>query len=400
MKDLSILIGGKVVNGLFGLFLFHLIKTFLFPSLYIDFSKTFALLTLMATFTGGAISGLMLKRGFSSAAHTGIVRYWLLFFALLTVLIVELMLAIGSLPVIYRFQVYVYLLSNLLAAIALIDFQMKQQFLQMTLLDTLRLLLPVSGLLLASRFFNSSSLTVGTVLWYLSAGNLYGVYYFLRRVPTPAVEAGAETRHYLRQNWKADLWYSIWFSSFNALFQVLVTVDRQWISKQFTALQASRLAYTADQVCRVANGLIFPINTKISSQLGAYIRQQQFQQFSKSLRTGALLSSGFGLLLTGGWYAGLMLCRHWGIETGIDLPYAILYTLSTALFLSALILQKRFDYTRYKSAPALLLGLAFLLAHVFAPYVPIPVYVLTAPAFFLFILILGHAGRTRLAMDR
>ncbi|MCY1536863.1 hypothetical protein D9M68_723350 [compost metagenome] len=177
-----------------------------------------------------------------------------------------------------------------------------------------------------------------------------------------------------------------------------MTVDRQWISKQFSALQASRLAYTADQVCRVANGLIFPVNTKISSQLGAYVRQQQFQRFSKSLRTGALLSSGFGLLLTGSWYAGLVLCRHWGIETGIDLPYAILYTLSTTLFLSALILQKRFDYTRYKSAPALLLGLAFLLAHAFTFY--LPVYVLTAPAFFLFILILGNVGRKRLTMDR
>ena len=399
MKDIAILIGGKIINGLFGLLLFHVIKQVLFPSVYIEFSNCLAVLTLLATFSAGAISGLMLKQAFNSKENTGIILYWTAFFLLISVLVIEVFIATKQFPSVYRAQAYAYLFTNLFVGVVLIDFQLKQQFVRMLVLDSLRLIVPLLVIVILSKLMALQYLALAKVLWLLVLGNVFGTAYFLIKLRVDP--SSLKDLSYFRNNWKSDLLYSFWFSAFNALAQLVITFDRQWIAKNHTELLASKIAYTADQITRIANGILFPINTKLSSQLGVLVRENKINAFNRSLRFGAFLSIGMGLALVGALWLALFIANYYQLDFAIATPTAVIYGIGASLYLSALILQKRFDYTKYKSVPTLFLLLA-LLTGLFGKWSFLSVfglYPFVNILFFVFIAAASEGLRKKLVMD-
>jgi len=400
MKDIAILMGGKVVNGLFGLLLFHVIKQVLFPSVYIEFSNCLAVLTLLATFSAGAISGLMLKQAFNSKENAAIVLYWTFFFLLLSVLVIEMFISTKQFPSIYRMQAYAYLFTNLFVGIVLIDFQLKQKFLWMLLLDSLRLIFPLLLIILLTKLMDLQYMDLAKVLWLLVLGNVFGTIYFFIKIRVSS--AALKDFSYFRKNWKSDLFYSFWFSAFNALAQLLITFDRQWIAKNHNELLASKIAYTADQVTRIANGILFPINTKISSQLGILVREKKITIFNRTLRYGVLLSLAMGLLLVICISLATFVINYYHFDFAIDNHAAIFYAIGASLYLSALILQKRFDYTKFKATPTLIL-LLMLISGLFWKWSfpsEIGLYNYVNIIYFLLMVIITEAVRKRLVMDR
>lgn len=400
MKDIAILIGGKVINGLFGLLLFHAIKQVLFPSVYIEFSNCLAVLTLLATFSAGAISGLMLKQAFNSKENAAIILYWTAFFLLISVLVIELFIAINQFPASYRAQAYAYLFTNLFVGIVLIDFQLKQQFLWMLLLDSLRLIIPLLTIVVLTKMMAIQHLALEKVLWLLVLGNIIGSVYFLVKIKVEF--SSLKDLSYFRSNWKSDLLYSFWFSAFNALAQLLITFDRQWIAKSHNELIASKIAYTADQVTRIANGILFPINTKISSQLGILVREKKMAVFNRTLRFGAFLSIAMGLGLVMSLWVAIRIVNYYQLDFAIDSRTAIIYGIGSSLYLSALILQKRFDYTKFKAMPTLFLLLSLLSGVVgkWSFLSEFGLYAYVNMLFFILIVVVGEALRKRLVMDR
>jgi O-antigen/teichoic acid export membrane protein len=401
MKDIILLLTGKVINGLFGLLLFHVIRGALIPTAYIDFSNCLAILTLIATFSGGAIGGLMLKRAFNSIENGNIIIYWIIFFLFLSIIVVEVSIVSNNFPAIYRIQAYAYLISNLFASIILIDFQIKKKFLMMAFTDAFRIIIPILLLLGCHQLFHLQHFNVGQVLWFLVIANLYGVGYFLYTIKWD--HHAMKDLSYLKENWKSDLLYSFWFSSFNALVQLLVTVDRKVIASTHSALLASKIAYTADQITRVANGVIFPINTKVSSELGLFIRDKKVKEFNSALMKGALLSLAFGLFLIGMLLLANKIAPIYGIKPNIDATYAVVYAVGTTLYLTSIILQKRFDYTKYKSAPTFFLSIGFLIGYTLVKYVPgytYGLYLATTLMFSLLIVLASFTAKNRVEMDR
>ena len=91
MKNIVVLIGSRLVNGVFGLLLFGLLKAVISNDGYGIFSSNFANLSLLSTLAGGVLSGLLLKNAFHfGSAHQRIVYFYIGLFMVLMIAPLEL----------------------------------------------------------------------------------------------------------------------------------------------------------------------------------------------------------------------------------------------------------------------------------------------------------------------
>ncbi len=91
MKNIVVLIGSRLINGVFGLLLFLFLKKIISNDGYDLFSSSYANLTLLSTFAGGVLGGLLLKNAFQFGTnHHNLVYFYTVFFGLLMVVPIEL----------------------------------------------------------------------------------------------------------------------------------------------------------------------------------------------------------------------------------------------------------------------------------------------------------------------
>jgi hypothetical protein len=361
MRDIIVLIASRIFNGIASLALFFIIKKVLVQDMYVEFSKEYSIITLIATLSGGALSGLMLKKAFTTQLNKFVIKQWIIFFIIISVVVIEALIFISVLDAEYRMPVYFIILSYVFFAVALVDCQIRKSFISMTLIDSTRILAPLIILFILSHIRTGTFFSLKAIFWILSCGYSYGIYYCIFKVGFST--KGMKDISYLSRNWRSDLIFSFWFASFNAIAQVLIISDRNIISLRYKPLIASQIAYTADQVTKIFNGLIFPINTKLSSELGTFAFLNKWDEFSKVLKRGAMLSVTGGILLMIILFFGNSLVSNFLNKQQLNAESIIYYSLANTIYLTSLIIQKRYDFSKFKAWPTLLLVSSIVISY-------------------------------------
>jgi hypothetical protein len=357
MRHIIILISSRVINGIFGLILLVILRSAIDDNSYSNFSSNFAYLTMLSTFAGGVLSGLLLKNAFSfGTQYKNIVFFYLLMFMGLTVIPIELSMILKVFVNLSRLSIYIFIASHLFSSVSLIHYQLKQKFVYMTSVEIFRTVFPLVLIFILKNFVHIS---VDEIIILLACGNLLGVYYFIKCARLSYDGEFISVKHYLREKVRSDLTYGFSFASFNGLAQFVIAKDRNFIFVNNGANQGSKMAYTADQLTKITNGVLFPLNTKISSELGGLIRNRKIKLFHRNLMRYSLLTLGAGALITVGIYLVTSLFgSKLPVINGLDLRTIFYYGLANAIYLTALVYQKRFDYTRYKLLPTIFLLLS------------------------------------------
>ncbi|MEJ5994844.1 hypothetical protein WG904_10490 [Pedobacter sp. Du54] len=397
MKNIVILIGSRLINGVFGLLLFLLLKKVIDNNRYDLFSSSYANLTLLSAFAGGVLAGLLLKNAFQfGTAHHRLVYFYTAFFGVLMIIPIEVAFYINAFSQLTRFTVYLFMFSHLLCAVVLVHLQLKQAFTQMAGVEISRTLIPL--LILAIGF---TSLSVNTVMLLLTFGNVIGIFYFIRvmLLTYPGKQLGIV--EYLHARLRPDLAFGFSFGSFNALAQFVIANDRSMIVSQASP-QSANIAYTADQLTKVGNGVLFPLNTKVSSELGGLIRSNEIKKFHRQLNTYTWLTLLGGIGITLPIYACTWAFSDFKLLNDLNRNAILYYGFANAIYLACLIYQKRFDYTKYKLLPTLLLMAAAGLAFVAMPFfVSVSYFFLTAIGFGLLLTVAGVVlPNASLALDK
>jgi O-antigen/teichoic acid export membrane protein len=351
MKDLAILISSRFLTGAVGLVLFVLLKDKIPTEEYALFSVTWATLTLISTVGGGVLSGLLLKNGFKAKGpYAQVVLAYTVLFALVLSVVVLLFASYQDGLGISVWTFLAFLWSHLLCSVALVHDQLNQRFFRMGLLELSRNLLPVVVL------FAWSQLNLDTAIWLFTIGQLPGVFLFLSLVFWSGQQhAAISWKHYFQSSFSSDLKFGLSFSAFNAIVQAVFTKDRQLIMEVPVAQTAANTAYTADQMTRVSNGVLFPLNTKVSSQLGKRVREQAFDRFYKELNIYAFYTLILGSSLTLLGYLVVKAFNSHAIIKDLDALATWQYGVANTIYLACLIYQKRFDYSKWKALPAILM---------------------------------------------
>lgn len=364
MKDLAILMSSRLLTGVVGLVLFVLIKDKLPTEDYALFSVTWATLTLISTVGGGVLSGLLLKNGFKATGpYASVVLAYTGLFALVLGIIVLILASLKGGQGLSPWTFLTFVLSHLLCSVALVHDQLNQQFFRMGLLELFRNLLPVV-ILIAWQAIN-----LDIAIWLFTLGQLPGAIRFLYLVIRPAQQSVAISwKYYFRTSFSSDLKFGLSFSAFNAIVQAVFTKDRQLIMEMPVAQAAADTAYTADQMTKVSNGVLFPLNTKVSSQLGEQVRGKEHDQFYKSLNAFTLYTLILGAIITLLGYLIVKKFHTLAIIKDLDAQATWQYGVANTIYLACLIYQKRFDYSKLKAMPAMLMlfsaGVALLTQYV------------------------------------
>ncbi len=359
MKNIVVLIGSRLINGVFGLLLFLFLKKIISDDGYDLFSSSYANLTLLSTFAGGVLGGLLLKNAFQFGTnHHNLVYFYTVFFGLLMVVPIELAFYMNAFSQLSRLTVYAFMFSHLLCAVVLVHFQLKQAFSKMAGIEISRTLIPLLIVV-----FGFTSLTVNAVMLLLTLGNVIGVLYFMRILLLSYEGQKMSIVQYLQTKLRSDLAFGFSFGSFNALAQFVIASDRGLIVSQATA-QSANIAYTADQLTKVGNGILFPLNTKVSSELGGLIRSAEIKRFYHQLKTYTWLTLLGGIGITLPIYAFAWAFSDFKLVTDLNKNAILYYGFANTVYLACLVYQKRFDYTKYKLLPTLLLLAAAALAFV------------------------------------
>lgn len=397
MKNIVILIGSRVVNGVFGLLLFLFLKKIIDNDGYDLFSSSYANLSLLSTFAGGVLGGLLLKNAFHfGTAHHRLVYFYMLFFGLLMVIPIELAFYFNAFAQLSRLTVYAFMVSHLLCAVVLVHFQLKQAFVKMAMIEISRTLLPLLMVV-----FWSQQLSINAVMLLLTLGNIFGVIYLIQTSLLKFEGEKLRVSHYLSTRLRSDLAFGFSFGSFNALAQFILASDRGLLVAQASS-QSANTAYTADQLTKVTNGVLFPLNTKVASELGGLVRSNEIARFHQQLRsyTWFTVLAGVGITLpiyaVVYWYGDVTFLNDLNTEA------ILYYGFANTVYLACLIYQKRFDYTKYKVLPTLLLltaaGMAWAGVHFYAT---ISYFFLTALFFGLLLLVAGFLmPNNRLTLDQ
>lgn len=387
MKDLLILIGSRMINGVIGLVFFAMLKMQIADGQYGVFSFGLAQLTLLTTLGGGVLSGLLLKNAFDlHGIYRQVLFAYLGLFAVLLILPVEGFLWGDLLPGLSRGSVYVYVGTHLLTSVVLVHYQLKRQFLLMGGLEILRNLLPLVLLYLVAENRMTGPVSPDMAILFLSWGQVPAILLFVFLLTiNPGAAPPQPWRNYFRSRAGSDLGFGLSFSGFNALAQWVMAKDRQLILELPDPKTGSDIAYSADQMTKVSNGVLFPFNTKISAGLGNWVRQGEHQTFYKQLHWYSALTLSAGALLT---LLAALLVWQFGdryLIRELHSPAIWQYGVANTLYLSALIYQKRFDYTRYKVVPLLMLALAAVCSTLIVTFV-------SAEVSFFLVTVLCYAG--------
>ncbi len=366
MKNIIVLIGSRLVNGLFGLLLFGLLRAIISNDGYGSFSSSFANLTLLSTLAGGVLGGLLLKNAFHfGSEYQMVIYFYVILFMVLMVVPLELALFFDAFILLSRWVVYLFIISHLLSSVALIHYQLKQRFVLMSAIEIFRTVFPLVLILIVKYIAHISEISVNHVVLVMSIGNLLGIFFFIKSAFLGYGGKIIPIKAYLKEKMRPDLLYGFSFASFNALAQLIIARDRNLIVLNPNAAQGSDIAYSADQLTKVTNGVLFPLNTKVSSELGGLVRSNEVERFHQKLNTYSLFTLVAGLVITSGVYGVTYFYGAIKLLKDLDHNAILYYGLANTIYLSCLIYQKRFDYTKYKLLPTLLLllagGLAFLL---------------------------------------
>ncbi len=391
MKSVLVLIGSRVINGLFGLLLFVLIKVMIDNDGYAHFSSSFANLSLLSTFAGGVLGGLLLKNAFYfGSAHHKVIYFYIAFFAALVVIPLELAFYFNAFTELSHLTVYIFIGTHLLSSVALIHYQLKQRFAIMAFIEISRTVVPLLLVLLLKYGFNTLNLGVNEVIVLMALGNILGLAFLVNVMGLSFNGEKISIGSYLKARLKADLAFGFSFGSFNALAQFVIARDRSFILAQAAPAPIANVAYTADQLTKVSNGILFPLNTKVSSELGGLVRNNEVKNFHQKLNLYSLFTLVAGLVITVPIYLITYFYGSHRLLTDLNLQAIIYYGLGNTVYLTCLVYQKRFDYTKYKLLPTLLLmaaaNIAFVGARFFAE---ISYFFLTAMLFGLFLILSG-----------
>lgn len=392
MKNIVVLIGSRLVNGVFGLLLFGLLKAVISNDGYGIFSSNFANLSLLSTLAGGVLSGLLLKNAFHfGSAHQRIVYFYIGLFMVLMIAPLELAFFFKIFPALSRWVVYLFIISHLLSSVVLVHYQLKQQFVNMSAIEIFRTVLPLALVLILKYGLHISMISVNMVILLMTSGNLLGLYLFIMSIYSKYSGEIISIRDYLKERMKTDLWYGFSFASFNALAQLIIARDRSFIVLNPNLSHGSSVAYSADQLTKVTNGVLFPLNTKVSSELGGLVRSNEIEVFHQKLNVYSFLTLAFGAVITLGIYGLTYLYGHIKLLKDLDNNSILYYGLANTIYLACLIYQKRFDYTKFKLLPMLLLFLAGGLALLFINLLSTAVsyFFVTTIIFGLFLLLSG-----------
>lgn len=362
MKDVLVLVISRGIAGVMGILLFIMIKESIIPGEYIGFSKIYTSLILIGTFGGGAISGLMLKKSLLLKELKAMGHIWFLFFFLVSSIIIEFMIYSDYINSNYRLLCYLFCVTNMMMCIASVDYQIRLKFYGYMFLELLKNIIPVVIIffyyyILKRGFLSTEEITILFII-----ANIYGLYYFIVNYKIKRYSSAFYKAYFYRIA-SDDLKFVFWFNCFNAFVQFFIMYDRNIIGVTFDKIKASKLAYTADQTMKVFNGLLFPINTKVSSEIGHLMKKHKLEDFYK-LRFKAQLMTFFigGVLVL---ILGIGVGQVDTINNKISLDYYFAYSIGTVIYLTALINQKIYDYTSIKFVPFILLVTSFLLGYYF-----------------------------------
>ncbi|SFG62121.1 hypothetical protein [Pedobacter insulae] len=388
MRSIIILIGSRVVNGLFGLLLFVMLKEMISITGYSSFSSSYANLTLLSTLAGGVLSGLLLKNAFHlGSIYKHIIYFYTAFFMALIIVPLELAILLNVFNHISRFAIYFFILGHLISSVVLIHYQLNQQFLKMTIIEIFRTIFPLVFMLVLKYSFHVTVLSIDHVILIMALGNLLGFFFFIRICRLSISAKMASIKAYLSVKLKSDLSYGFSFASFNALAQLIIVRDRDLIVANPDAVQSSKVAYTADQLTKITNGVLFPLNTKVSSEVGGLIRDGKQQSFYRRLFKYSLFTLVAGSIIIAGILGFTYLYHHLRVFNTIDLMAVVYYGLANTIYLACLIYQKRYDYSRFKLLPTLLLLAAGMFAFLLIDFVKIELsfFFVSATLFGLFL---------------
>lgn len=392
MRNIVVLIGSRLINGLFGLLLFGLLKAIISNDGYGLFSSSFANLSLLSTLAGGVLGGLLLKNAFHfGSTYQKVIYFYIALFMILMIIPLELALFFNAFTALSRWVVYLFIISHLLSSVALIHYQLKQQFVLMSFIEIFRTIFPLALILMLKYGFDVDQISVNGVVLVMAIGNLLGIYLFIKSAILHYDGEIISIKAYLKEKLKTDLFYGFSFASFNALAQLVIARDRNLILLGQDPAHNSNIAYSADQLTKVTNGVLFPLNTKVSSELGGLVRNNELVRFHQKLNTYSFFTLLIGLLITFGIYGLGYFYGYLKLLKDLDLIAIVYYGLANTIYLASLIYQKRFDYTKYKLLPTILLlvagSLAFLLIDLMN--IQCSYFLITAVTFGLFLLFSG-----------
>lgn len=391
MKSIIILIGSRVINGLFGLLLFILIKAIISNDGYAHFSSSFANLSLLSTFAGGVLGGLLLKNAFYfGSAHHKVIYFYIAFFGALIVIPLELAFYFNAFSELNHLTVYMFIGTHLISSVALIHYQLKQRFTVMALIEISRTVLPLLLILLLKYGFNMLNLDVNDVIMLMVVGNILGLFFLMNVMRLKFDGETIRIDSYLKERLKADLAFGFSFGSFNALAQFVIARDRSFILAQPAPMPVANIAYTADQLTKVSNGILFPLNTKVSSELGGLVRSNEVKHFHQKLSRYSLLTLLVGLIITAPVYIITYFYGGYKLLVDLNMQAIVYYGIGNTVYLTCLVYQKRFDYTKYKFLPTLLLIFAAAIAFIGVKFfIGMSYFFLTAMLFGLFLMVSG-----------
>lgn len=392
MKNIIILIGSRLINGVFGLLLFAMIKIIIDHDGYGSFSSSFANLSLLSTLAGGVLGGLLLKNAFYfGSAYQKVIYLYVGLFIVLMIAPLELSLFFEAFNELSRLTIYLFILTHLFSSVALIHYQLKQEFGLMATIEIFRTVFPLVIIFTIKYLFDIKMISINQVILIMALGNLLGILLLLKLTTHSANGDHIDIKQYIKEKLRSDLFYSFSFASFNALGQLMIARDRNLILLNHSPSEGANVAYTADQLTKVTNGILFPLNTKVSSELGNLIRTKSLNSFHQKINRYTLFTLLAGLVITICSY----LITHFGNSISLikelDSMAVIYYGLANTFYLAGLVYQKRYDYTKLKLLPTILLLLAGIIAFMMINYITLTIsyFFITATIFGLLLLLSG-----------
>lgn len=367
MKQVVTIFLSRIAGGALLFLLTIFLKELVLDELeFVSFSISYAYLIFLSSFSVIILNSIIVRKAFeiNSAEEFPLILFYLIFFIFICYISVEFSIYTNFLKKETRLSSLYFLLSSLFGSVINGNFQIRQSFVKMAIWEFIKNITTflIIYIFLKIKFHINSN----TVIIILSISNLYYLFFFIRYFIKNYKNINiGNLKRYLNKHFKSDISFGFSFILFSSLANYVIAFDRLQIQKfNNTNLYKANYAYTADLVSKLMNSFLFPLNISISSNIGFLHKNGNVKEFNSKIFQSASQTLIIGLIITIILLISNSIISHiFNINTIVFNDQALIfYTVGISIYLSSILFQKQYDYTKFlKFLPFALLVISFFL---------------------------------------
>lgn len=364
MNNYLLILIGRIISGVIAFCYLIFLKKYLPSNDYLIFSTTMVSLVFLSSFNSIILNAILIRNSlsFNNVESKPIIFYYTIFFILIGLIAIEISISMNFLHSNFRFLYYTIISLNVVASSVNSNYQINTQFKYFLGLDFLKNTIPFFILLIINGKYilnSGRALIISNIVGVVFLG-IYLKFCFDNYLSF----SFRKFLQYIKMHFIDDISYAISFISFNAVANYFIAFDRINITRFNVPIDVkSKITYTSDQVSKIFNTILFPINTKISGELGLIYKEGKYIDFIKKVNRSFLATLVVGFVLLSSIVIFLSVFSSIVLKFDISESSLIQYSIANTLYLSCLVYQKKYDYSKFsKFLPAILISTSFLLS--------------------------------------